>query len=373
MIRKFLIGVFMLLIGLATLILFIFLQELTAENNDSDPTKRVKIMEKDLYNGYGLPMEQDLSTEIIYEKDGIVAYSDRIFRLFSYKEDNVKQTARLMLELRKRLPKTITLSVMPIPPRSTIVENYGEQEQLYSNYLNMLGNELTEEVYFIDVSSTLHEHREEYIYFRTEESWTALGAYYAAVEVAKVLGIEPISLESYDEHMYKKFIGSILQNTMLLLKEGTDEHDKVTSIPNDMLYYYLLPNGNNQTEVWKNVDGQFISSKSPTITKSRPGTSAFVGGNQFDWAVVEGDKKSDEKADDSLLLISDYNGKILAPYFANYYERVVVVNISEYKDFVTNLDSIIQKYQVTDVVFAQKAENMGISSVSRAINPLVAE
>jgi hypothetical protein len=367
------IGVFMLLIGLATLTLFMFLQDLTAENNDSEPTKRIKIMEKDLYNGYGLPVEQNLSTDVFYQKNGIVAYTDRIFRLFEYKEDNVKQTTRLMLELRKRLPKTITLSVMPIPPRATIVEKYGDQEQIYSDYLNMLGNELTDDVNFIDVSSTLNTHRGEYIFFRTEESWTALGAYYAAVEATKEIGIEPFSLESYDEHMYKKFKGSILLETRLLLKEGTDEHGKITSIPDDMTYYYLLPNGNNQTEVWESVDGNSVSSKSPTITKSGLGTSAFVGGKSFDWAVVEGDRKSDKKADDSLLLISDSNGKILAPYFANYYASVVVVNISEYKSFVIDLDSIIQKYQVTDVVFAQKAANMGISGVSRAINPLVAE
>ena len=363
----------MLLIGLATLTSFMFLQDLTAENNDSNPTKKIETMEKDLYNGYGLPMEQDLSTDIYYQKDGIVAYTDRIFRMFEYKEDNVKQTAKLMLELRKRLPKTITLSVMPIPPRGTIVEKYGDQEQLYSDYLNMLGNELAENVNFIDVSATLHAHREDYIFFRTEESWTALGAYYAAVEAVKEIGIEPISLESYDEYMYKKFKGSFLQETLLLLEEGTDEHGKMTSIPNDLLYFYLLPNGNNQTEVWKSVASKFVSSKSPTITKSGLGTSAFVGGNSFDWAVVVGDKKSDEKVNNSLLLISDSNGKILAPYFANYYESVVVVNISEYKNFVTDLDSIIQKYQVTDVVLAQKAENMGNSSVSRALNPLVAE
>lgn len=303
----------MLFIGLATLILFIFLQHITAENNDVDPTKRIKTMEKDLYNGYGLSMEQDLSTEIIYKKDGIVAYTDRIFRLFENKEDNVRRTARLMLELRKRLPKTITLSVMPIPPRSTIVEKYGNQERLYSDYLNLLGNELTEDIHFIDVSFTLKAHREEYIYFRTEESWTALGAYYAVVEAAKVLGIEPISLESYDEHMYKKFIGSLLQETRILLKEGTDEHDKMTLIPDDRLYYHLLPNGKNQTEVWKKADGKLVSIKSPTITKSGPGTAAFVGGTTFERAVVEGDRKSDAKADASLLLIGDYNGKILAP------------------------------------------------------------
>lgn len=373
MIRKYMRGVGILLLGLATLTLFMFLQNLIVENNNSEPTKTVKPMEKDLYNGYGLPLEQDLSTEIIYQENGIVVYTDRLFRLFEYKEDNISRTARMMGELRKRLPKSITLSVMPIPLRGTIVETYGDQQQKYSDYLYRLGKELTDDVNLIDVAPTLNAHREEYIYFRAEDSWTARGAYYAAVEAAKKIGIEPISLESYDEHMYKHFIGSFRQESELLLKQGTDEYDKMTSIPDDMTYYYLLPNGNNQTEIWKSVAGKSATSKSPTITKSGIGTDTFVGDTSFEWAVVEGDKKSDEKKDASLLLISDNNGQILAPYFANYYKSVVVVNINKYGNFANNLDSFIQKYQITDVVFAQKANNMGNSSVSRAINPLIAE
>lgn len=373
MIRKYMRGIVILLLGLVILTLFMFLQNVIVENNDSEPTKIVKIMKKDLYNGHGLPLEQDLSTEIIYQENGIVVYTDRLFRLFEYKEDNISRTAKMMDELQKRLPKSITLSVMPIPLRSTIVETYGDQQQKYSDYLNRLGNELTDDVNLIDVAPTLNAQREQYIYFRTEDSWTARGAYYAAVEAAKKIGVEPIPLEGYEEHMYKQFIGSLRQKSQLLLKQGTDEYDKIISIPDDLTYYYLLPNGNNRTEIWKSVAGKSVSSKSPTITKSGLGTATFVGGTSFEWAVVEGDKKSEEKKDASLLLISDNNGQILAPYFANYYKSVVVVNINKYNNLANNLDSLIEKYQITDIVLAQRANNMGNSSVSRAINSLIAE
>ena len=42
----------------------------------------------------------------------------------------------------------------------------------------------------ISVYETLREHKEEYLYYRTDHHWTTLGAWYAFLEARQVMGIE---------------------------------------------------------------------------------------------------------------------------------------------------------------------------------------
>ena len=51
----------------------------------------------------------------------------------------------------------------------------------------------------IPLHDVMMSHRTEYIYFRTDHHWTALGAWYAYAEWAKMAGFEPVPLSEYEE------------------------------------------------------------------------------------------------------------------------------------------------------------------------------
>ncbi len=60
-----------------------------------------------------------------------------------------------------------------------------------------------------DVFQNLREHREEYIYFKTDHHWTMLGAYYAYEAWAKQRGIEPIRLDEMEKSVLREdFLGT---------------------------------------------------------------------------------------------------------------------------------------------------------------------
>lgn len=44
---------------------------------------------------------------------------------------------------------------------------------------------------FVDVRQTLAEHKDEYIYYRTDHHWTSLGAYYAYQQLCGTLSLTP--------------------------------------------------------------------------------------------------------------------------------------------------------------------------------------
>lgn len=43
---------------------------------------------------------------------------------------------------------------------------------------------------FIDSYKTLENHKDKYIYYKTDHHWTTLGAYYAFLEVAKSMDFQ---------------------------------------------------------------------------------------------------------------------------------------------------------------------------------------
>jgi hypothetical protein len=60
-----------------------------------------------------------------------------------------------------------------------------------------------------DIYSLLKEHKEEYVYYRTDHHWTTLGAYYGYTALAKALGLEPAALSSFEpETVTESFYGT---------------------------------------------------------------------------------------------------------------------------------------------------------------------
>ena len=49
----------------------------------------------------------------------------------------------------------------------------------------------------VNIYDTLMSHNDEYLYFRTDHHWTALGAYYAYEEFAKAKGVKPLPLPTF--------------------------------------------------------------------------------------------------------------------------------------------------------------------------------
>ena len=58
---------------------------------------------------------------------------------------------------------------------------------------------VNDDVLKVNVFNTLIRHNDEYIYFRTDHHWTALGAYYAYETFCRMADFEPVPLEEFEE------------------------------------------------------------------------------------------------------------------------------------------------------------------------------
>lgn len=358
------------LLASAGILLLLFLQYLANGEGEPDPVSKVKIMEKDRYNGYGLEGDQVLSDTRIYEDDQIVCYEDRLFRHFEYPETGIERLADQLTEVKKRCPELEGIYVLPVPLRIFLENGYQEDRAAYSEYLERLSNSLPEGARLIDVLPDLEEHSDEYLFFRTEDSWTARGAYYGAEELCNFLGLEPFSLTAYQEHMYNSFTGALYQVNQEIYKNGGWLGRQTEEEEVDRIFYYILPGSSNEEEVFLVRDGIVTSRKRPAISTAARGLASFTGDN-YSWAVVKGDRLREETENESLLLVCDIRGKLLVPFMTAYYDKVYVVDISRYDEFSENITEILQEYNIKDFVLAQSPLYIGDPGYSRAMNPFV--
>lgn len=202
----------------------------------------------------------------------------------------------------------------------------------------------------VDCMGLMDEHRDEYLFYRTDHHWTSLGAYYASAAYCQANGLTPWSLDSYDTVIRTGYTGS--------------------------LYMY----GGHPAELQRNPD--YSVARFPHVgyamAYSRDGVSyngQAVNGSVSDYAgmFLCGDQPltvitSDNKNGKTLLVFKESYGNAFVPYMIDYYERVVVVDIREDVGSVAN---IISQYGVTDALIinnCQAATSLRGQLESRALS-----
>ena len=202
----------------------------------------------------------------------------------------------------------------------------------------------------VDCMGLMDEHRDEYLFYRTDHHWTSLGAYYASASYCQANGLTPWSLDSYDTVIRTGYTGS--------------------------LYMY----GGHPAELQRNPD--YSVARFPHVGYAmayyRDGVSyngQAVNGSVSDYAgmFLCGDQPltvitSDNKNGKTLLVFKESYGNAFVPYMIDYYERVVVVDIREDVGSVAN---IISQYGVTDALIinnCQAATSLRGQLESRALS-----
>lgn len=304
---------------------------------------------------------QTLSEVILYEDEEIVCYEDRILCRFFYQEENTTRTAAMVKGMLDNCPALEHVYVLPVPYLVFLEEGYEEDKEAYLTYMEQLSLKLPEKAVLVDTLPVLEEHKNEYVFFRTEDAWTARGAYYGTEVLCDVLGLEQIPFEQYREYMYASFRGG------LTLKDNLDFTQELEELQ-DQTYYYLLPDSVNMAEVMmEDSSGKKVSYKKPVVTSSARNLGSFID-SIHSRAIVEGEHRNAKKEGKYVLIVCDSAGRLLVPYLKDYYDGVYVINIRQDKEFYHDLCEIVEEYHISEVIFAQNAMEMGVPGYSRALN-----
>lgn len=180
----------------------------------------------------------------------------------------------------------------------------------------------------------------EYIYFRTDHHWTALGAYYAYCDFAEAADRKVANLKTdFNERVFSGFLGSFYRKT---------KNTAMAANPDTL--YAFEPKSTNDIQIhWAN-GGVSMYNIVTDVTDWAAGSkyaSGFIGGDN-PYSIIQNPNITDGSA---IVLVKDSYGNCFAPFLAESYQYVYVVDFRYYDDSeIGTLADLVREKDVDDVL-----------------------
>ena len=270
----------------------------------------------------------------------VIQIGDTAFNSQGFSEGQSKKYARILNTLQEKVKKHgIRVVSAPAPTSVGIMVEKKYLEKMHcadqEEILKFMHSELSEDVVAVDTFNALLPHNNEYIYFRTDHHWTALGAYYSYRAICEALDYVPADLDSFEVWEQGEFKGSLTYQCARPRKLKPDYVDA------------YIPQGEIQHRVYNKMGIPTERTLLQDMRERDVNTKYLT----FIWS----DNPLSEIVNESLpdgptcILVKDSFGNALAPFLTQNYHRVLVVDYRKFN--LMRLDDMAIKYKVDDIIF----------------------
>lgn len=208
----------------------------------------------------------------------------------------------------------------------------------------------------IETMRTLREHNSEYLYFRTDHHWTALGAYYVYRNFCQVKGWTPNELNSYETMQFSPFLGTYYTK----LNKPSD----MEANPDTVTAY--IPHGTNtmtyQDKTGKEYEWNVIRDVSKRAAGS--GYATFIAGDN-PMAVIQNPNINDGS---SCLVLKESYANCFVPFLVDHYQTIYIV---DFRYANVNVVDFIKQKQIRDLIVINNIGIINSESVATTIKGLL--
>lgn len=191
-------------------------------------------------------------------------------------------------------------------------------------------------VTFVDVRDTLSQHKEDNIYYHTDHHWTTQGAYFAYLQLAKVLGINSSSIPYDKLPVSKSFQGTLSAKSGF---RASKKEEMDVFLPRDEVPSSVV----NYVDEQKKTASFYDTSQLETRDKY----AMFFGGNHSKVVIT-----TPTEENRTLLIIKDSYANSLVPFLAPFYRKIVLVDPRYFYD---DLEELIQVEEIQEVLYLYNA------------------
>ena len=209
----------------------------------------------------------------------------------------------------------------------------GANQQVYTQQIYQTLREADDQLEIVDFSDALSQHKDEYIYYRTDHHWTTLGAYYAYVAYCEQKGLTPVSLEELEENKVEDFYGTFYSKA----KRPSQPADTITWYDVDVDEFAFVANLQQDKQLAQlgevvqedglellRVDGMMDQRKFEVRDKY----AAFMWGNSGYVKIKSSHNLNHQEGKTSrLLLFKDSYANSMIPYLTYNYDEIIVVDL----------------------------------------------
>ena len=291
--------------------------------------------------------------------EGFYCIGNTAYELYYFNETNSKAYVQLVAKAQSKLDGKVKVYDMIVPLAyefglgSSVIEDLGASDcsdaikYMYSGF-NGTG------VKTVDICTNMMKHKDEYMYFRTDHHWTALGAYYAYEAFCQQKGISATPLSSYEKLEFDGFLGTLYNHT---------KNDALAKKPDTVEAF--VPMGTNEIKVTeRNGKVNTYSIVNKATDKWYPAAAAKY--NCF----IAGDNPLSEIHNpnitngSTIVVVKESFGNALIPFLVDSYEYVYVI---DYRYFSGDLCDFAISKNADDLLFIN---NVIATSTSQRLSEL---
>lgn len=284
--------------------------------------------------------------------DGVKMYGEKAgIMLFGGNKTQGARYAQLISSYKRALGDDVNVYnlVVPTSVEFYLPEKYSRYSSSEKNAIDNIYANLTDGVIPVDAYSVLEEHKDEYIYFRTDHHWSPLGAYYAYTAFCSAIGQEAPALDSYTTKTKSEpYVGSLYGYT-----------NDITIKNNPDTFTYYLPNA-EYTGYTYDYSTLKYKGTNPVFHEYASGGGMygmFLGGDALHVKIT-----SNAGTGRKIVMFKESYGNAFAPYLVNSFDEIYVIDI---RYFGKNAVEYIKSVGATDVLFI---DNIFAANTSSLIN-----
>ena len=269
-------------------------------------------------------------------------------QLFKFNKESFDYYAEILNKYNEKLGEGVKIYSM-IPPTNgeyMQLKRYKGITDSQNDALGYLKSKLNDSIVSVDVFDALNKHKDEYIYFRTDHHWTALGAYYGYCEFMRTKGETPLSIDEFEKIDLGDFLGSSYSKTL----------DKSLEKNPDNIVAYK-PLNRHEFTVYKGSEGtraDLIDMQYANDINNK--YLVFISSGGATWSKVKTDINNGKK----ILVIKDSFGNMLVPFLVPHYEEIYIVDSRFYNMNLTkkNIVEFVEDNGINEVVFCIYMEDV---------------
>lgn len=298
-------------------------------------TQEVSLVDFEGQNAGGNTDENDVSTN-----GNLLILDDTVMEIYKFDEAKSKQYADMISTLENMLEDDVKIYSLLAPVQIEFLSEkiYKDLSDSQLDGIGFVNSNLSGDVIPVDAYHPIHDHIDEYVYFRTDHHWTALGAYYGYTGFAKAAGFEPIPLDKYTKGEAPGFLG-------YLSKAAPSE--KVNGNPDNIVFYEPPVHSDMDIYFYDKESGEKKSYKGSVINKSYAEGNLKYGiflGGDFPLGIIKTNANTGKKT----LVIKDSYGNAFIPFLLPHYSEIYVVDPRHYKESIV---ALVQANTIDEVLF----------------------
>ncbi len=256
--------------------------------------------------------------------DGIFSQSDGLAEIFEFDAVAAADYTAALNAFRAELGEDVKIYSLILPTRMEFMpQRYKNVADSERDAIRAIHAGLSDGITAVDAYSALEAHSDEYIYFRTDHHWTALGAYYAYRSLAEAAGYAPLELDAYDRERADGFLGYLYNFA---------PSASVADFPDSIEYF-----------TYKGELTTSVNMLRPPAEGEKATYGLFLGG---DYPKLEID--TSVKNGKTAVIIKDSYANCLVPWLAPHYEKLVLLDPRTFEGSATQK---IGEYENVDLIF----------------------